>query len=144
MSAVVLDNSIVLCWCLADEVDPLAHRALRLTIEQGAIAPRLWRYELWNALLVNERRGRLEAADTRAVFLDLAQMRIELDADHEEAKVLDLAREHRLTAYDASYLEVARRRGLPLATLDRRLRDAAVAEGAALFGNAESAGTGSR
>ena len=134
MSAVVLDNSIVLCWCLADEVDPLAHRALLLTIEQGAVAPPLWRYELWNALLVNERRGRLEAADTRAVCLDLAQMRSELDADHEEAKVLDLAREHRLTAYDASYLEVARRRGLPLATLDRRLRDAAVAEGAALFG----------
>jgi len=140
LSAVVLDNSIVLCWCLADEVDPLAHRALLLTIAQGAVAPRLWRYELWNALLVNERRGRLEAADARAVFLDLAQMRIELDADHDEAKVLDLAREHRLTAYDASYLEIARRRGLPLATLDRRLRDAAVAEGTAIVDHPEPAG----
>ena len=136
MSAVVLDNSVVLCWCLADEVDPLAHRALRLTIEQGAVAPRLWRYELCNALLVNERRGRLETTDTRTTLLDLAQMRIELDNDHDEPNLLDLARRHDLTAYDASYLEVARRRGLPLATLDRRLRNAAAAEGAAVLDQA--------
>ena len=137
MTAVVLDNSIVLCWCLADEVDPLARSALLSTIEQGAVAPRLWRYELCNALLVNERRGRLEAADTRAILLDLAGMRIELDAQHDEANVLDLARKHQLTAYDASYLEVARRRRLPLATLDRRLRKAAAAEGTALFDDAK-------
>lgn len=136
MSAVVLDNSVVLCWCLADEVDPLAHRALLLTIEQGAVAPRLWRYELCNALLVNERRGRLKAADTRTTLLDIAQMRIELDNDHDEPNLLDLARRHDLTAYDASYLEVARRRGLPLVTLDRRLRSAAAAEGAALLDQA--------
>lgn len=136
MSAVVLDNSVVLCWCLADEVDPLAHRALLLTIEQGAVAPRLWRYELCNALLVNERRGRLETTDTRTTLFDIAQMRIELDSDHDEPNLLDLARRHDLTAYDASYLEVARRRGLPLATLDRRLRNAAAAEGAALLDQA--------
>lgn len=136
MSAVVLDNSVVLCWCLADEVDPLAHRALLLTIEQGAVVPRLWRYELCNALLVNERRGRLETADTRTTLLDLAQMRIELDHDHDEPNLLELARRQGLTAYDAAYLEVARRRGLPLATLDRRLRNAAAAEGAALLDQA--------
>lgn len=136
MSAVVLDNSVVLCWCLADEVDPLAQRALLLTIEHGAVAPRLWRYELCNALLVNERRGRLKAADTRTTLIDIAQMRIELDNDHDEPNLLDLARRHDLTAYDASYLEVARRRGLPLVTLDRRLRSAAAAEGAALLDQA--------
>ncbi len=133
MSVLVVDNSIVLCWCLADEVDPLAQHALLLTIGQGAVAPRLWRYELCNALLVNERRGRLKAADTRAALFDLDQMRIELDVDHDEPKVLDLARRGDLTAYDAAYLEVARRRGLPLATLDQRLRDAAAADGTPLL-----------
>ena len=63
-------------------------------------------------------------------------MRIELDNDHDEPNLLDLARRHDLTAYDASYLEVARRRGLPLVTLDRRLRSAAAAEGAALLDQA--------
>ena len=133
MTGIVLDNSVVLCWCLADEVDPLAHRALQLTIEQGAVAPRIWWYELWNALLVNERRGRLEEADTRTTLLDLGQMRIELDADHDDRNVLDLARRHNLTAYDAAYLEVSSRLRLPLATLDRRLQAAAAAEGTALL-----------
>ncbi len=133
MTAIVLDNSVVLSWCLADEVDPLAQRALQLTIEQGAVAPRVWPYELWNALLVNERRGRLEEADTRTTLLDLGQMRIELDAGHDDRNVLDLARRHHLTAYDAAYLEVAVRLRLPLATLDRRLQAAAAAEGARLL-----------
>lgn len=61
-------------------------------------------------------------------------MRIVLDAAHDERAMIDLAREHRLSVYDAAYLELAIRRQLPLASLDRQLRAAAVASGVALFG----------
>ena len=127
MSRIVVDNSIFLSWCLADENDPIAERAMELTIEQGAIVPGIWWYELRNALIVNERRGRLDAADSRSTLADLGVMRITIDRDHDEAPLLDLAREHDLSVYDAAYLEVALRRSLPLASLDRRLCDAASA-----------------
>ena len=126
MSAIVIDNSIVLAWCLADEEHPVADRAMQLCAADGAVVPSIWRYELLNALIVNERRGRLTAEDARQTLADLGEMRIERDAAHDEALLLRLAREYRLSAYDAAYLEVALRRELPIASLDRRLVDAAV------------------
>lgn len=132
MTALVLDNSVVLSWCLADERDPVAERAMRLATAHGAVAPGIWWYELRNALLMNERRGRLAPADTRATLADLREMRIETDGDHDEGGILDLSRRHALTVYDAAYLEVALRRALPLASLDGRLRRAADADGVAL------------
>ena len=125
MTSFVLDNSVVLAWCLEDEAQPLADRAMRRVTEEGAVAPAIWWYELRNALISNERRGRLSAADTRDNLADLAKMHILLDSNHDETTILDLARRHRLSAYAAAYLEVAMRRGLPLASLDRRLREAA-------------------
>ena len=125
MRHIVLDNSIVLSWCLADEDNPVAERAMRLVIANGAIVPGIWWYELRNALVVNERRGRLDATDTRSTLADLGNMRFTVDHEHDETALLDLARQHNLSVYDASYLEVARRRALPLASLDRRLRGAA-------------------
>ena len=58
---IVFDNSIVLSWCLAGEHDPLAELAMQLTIDGGAVVPAIWWYELRNALVVNERRGRIDA-----------------------------------------------------------------------------------
>ncbi len=78
-----------------------------------------------NALVANERRGRLKAQDTRATLADLEEMAIANDTTHNAELVLDLARKHGLSVYDAAYLEVAIRRVLPLASLDRRLRQAA-------------------
>ena len=68
MTRIVLDNSVVLTWCLADEHHPIAERAMQLVIEQGAVVPGIWWYELRNALMVNERRGRLSAADSRSTL----------------------------------------------------------------------------
>ncbi len=134
MSPIVIDNSIVLAWCLADEEHPVAEQAMRLTVEHGAVVPGIWRYELWNALIVNERRGRLTAEDARQTLADLAEMRIEHDGTHDEPRLLVLARRWNLSAYDAAYLEVAARRQLAIASLDDRLVDAAMGADVALVG----------
>lgn len=127
MTRIVLDNSIVLSWCLADEDDPIADLAMQVAVAHGAVVPGIWWYELRNALTVNERRGRIDAADTRSTLADLREMRITIDQDHDENVLLDLSRQHELSVYDAAYLEVALRRALPLASLDRRLCGAASA-----------------
>lgn len=82
---------------------------------------------------MNERRGRLSATDTAAILADLRQLRISADQAHDESVVFALARMHRLTVYDAAYLDVAQRRALPIASLDKRLREAAVSHGITLF-----------
>ena len=134
MSAIVLDNSVVLSWCLQDETEPLAEQAMHRVIEHGAIVPGIWWYELRNALVMNERRGRLSAADTAATLADLRQMRILIDQTHDESVVVALARGHHLPVYDAAYLEVALRHMLPIASLDQRLRQAAAAINITIFG----------
>ena len=135
MKPIVIDNSVVLAWCLADEEHNVAEQAMRLTAEHGAVVPGIWRYELWNALIVNERRGRLTAEDARQTLADLAEMRIKRDGDHDEAQLLALARQWGLSAYDAAYLEVAVRRQLAIASLDNRLVDAATGAAVPLVGH---------
>lgn len=131
--SLVIDASVALSWCLADEDDPLAEFAVRLTLEHFAIVPRIWWYEILNGLAVNRRRGRLDAADASATLADLKGMRILVDDDHSDGVILDLARKHGLSAYDAAYVETALRRSLPLASLDRRLRRAGEAAGATIL-----------
>ena len=131
--SIVVDNSIVVSWCLADEIDDLAERARQHVLAEGAVVPTIWWYELRNALLINERRGRLDAVDTDGILADILQMPFTLDRDHDDHTLVVLARQHNMTAYDAAYLEVALRRGLQLASLDRRLRQAAGARGVVLF-----------
>ena len=127
MTQIVLDNSVVLAWCLADESAQIADRAMQLAAAHGAVVPRIWWYEVRNALVVNEWRGRLNATDTRATLADIGELQIEVDHDHDESALLDISRTHHLSVYDAAYLEVAGRHGLPLASLDQRLRRAASA-----------------
>ncbi len=133
MSAIVLDNSVVISWCLQDKKDPLAEHAMDRVIRHGAVVPGIWWYELRNALVMNERRGRLNAADTAATLADLRQLRISVDQRHDESTVISLSRTHDLSVYDAAYLEVALRRTLPIASLDRRLRQAAAALNITIF-----------
>ena len=132
MTAIVVDNSIFLAWCLADEDEPMATHAMHHVAEEGGVAPRIWWYELRNALLVNERRGRMSAQQVSATLSDSLALGIAMDDQHDESRLLELARRYELTVYDAAYLEVAFRRGLPLATLDRQLREAAEAIGVAV------------
>ena len=132
MSPIVIDNSVFLAWCMGDEEEPTAAGAMQWVAENGGVAPRIWWYELRNALLMNERRGRISQQQVSETLADSLALGVSVEDEHEESQLLDLARRFELTVYDAAYLEVAFRRTLPLATLDRRLRKAATALGVAL------------
>lgn len=125
MTAIVIDNSVFLSWCLGVEDDATATRAMQRVADEGGLVPRIWWYELRNALLTNERRGRLSLQQVSDTLDDSLELGIAIDDEHDASLLLDIARRHGLTVYDAAYLEVALRRSLPLATLDRRLRGAA-------------------
>lgn len=129
----VIDNSVFLSWCMGDEDHPAATGAMRHVADHGGVAPRTWWYELRNALLVNERRGRISPQQVHDTLADSLALGIELDDAHDESLMLDLARRHELTAYNATYLEVALRRSVTLATLDRQLRATAASVGVSLF-----------
>ena len=131
MTPIVIDNSVFLAWCMGDEEEPTATSAMRHVIEQDGVAPRIWWYELRNALLVNERRGRISPQQVSDTLTDSLALGILIDDEHDESLLLDLGRRFELTVYDAAYLEVAVRRSLPLATLDLRLRRAAETVGIA-------------
>ena len=97
--------------------------------QDPAAVPALWWFEVRNILIVNERRGRIESADSDMFLNDLARLPIRIERGPDERLVVGLARKHRLTAYDAAYLDLAVRMTAPMATLDRALADAALAEG---------------
>lgn len=131
----VLDASVTASWCFPDETEATAEAAFdRLAVEE-AVVPALWWFEIRNILVVNERRGRIDAAGTAEVLADLDRLPIRVDRTPDGSTVIALARKHRLTAYDAAYLELARRRGEPLATLDQALAAAARTDGVALVGD---------
>ena len=131
--AFVLDASITACWAFQDEDHPDAALALDQMRTEEAVVPCLWWFEVRNILAVNERRRRITESDTAAFLLDLSRLRVRIDQLPEGDAVLRLARTHRLSVYDAAYLELAQREGLPLATLDADLRRAAAEEGVALL-----------
>jgi predicted nucleic acid-binding protein len=130
----VLDASIAASWAFADEDHPTAMLALECLRTDAALVPGLWWFEVRNTLIMSERRGRLTEADTAAFLRALARLGVAIDRAPDEAAVLALCRRHRLTVYDASYLELARRENLKLATLDGDLIRAAQAEGQPLLG----------
>jgi predicted nucleic acid-binding protein len=130
----VLDASIALAWAFADEDDPSATAALARIRSDEALVPSIWWFEVRNTLVVNERRGRLTEADTASFLRTLARFAVTIDRQPAEAEVLTLARQHRLSVYDAAYLELARRDSVPLATLDRALVAAARSERLMLIG----------
>ena len=132
--AFVVDASVAASWAFPDEGHPMATSALLRLSADRAQVPSLWWFEVRNTLLVNERRGRISEADATAFLQDLRRLAVLFDRDPDETTVLMLARRHKLTVYDASYLELALRLGLPLASLDRELREAATACGVPLFG----------
>ena len=129
MTPIVIDNSVFLAWCMGDEEEPTAISAMRHVAEEGGVTPRIWWYELRNALLMNERHGRISPQQVSDTLTDSLALGLSIDDEHDESLLLDLARRFELTVYDAAYLEVAFRRSLPLATLDHRLRKAAEAMG---------------
>jgi len=124
----VLDCSVALSWCFEDESDPYADRVLDSLQETSAIVPQLWTLEVTNVLLVAERRFRITRAQTGRLVALLQALPINTDeqtAIRALESILAIGRMEMLSAYDASYLELAIREGLPLATLDRQLAQAA-------------------
>ena len=128
----VLDNSVALAWCFEDEQSPPIMALLDRVVERGAIAPLLWPLEALNGLLVAERRRRLDAQKRAELASLLRALPITLDdetADKSWEDTLRLAERFTLSVYGATYLELAQRRRLPLASMDRALRNAAATLG---------------
>jgi predicted nucleic acid-binding protein len=132
----VLDASLALAWCFPDEVSDYSEQILVLLQSAEAFVPAIWPVEVANALLLGERRQRL-LSDQTAVFIDcLLSLPISLrhdDLAHSLVAIRALARAYGLSTYDASYLDLAVELGVPLATLDVRLRDAARRAGVSLL-----------
>ena len=130
----VLDASVAASWCFPDEFHPNAEAAFRLIAHEKALVPALLWFELRNVLLIGERRNRLSEAQTARFLKYVNELPIEVDRDPDDCLVLSLARTHRLSVYDAVYLELAQRKAIPLATLDGALINAARAEKVPLVG----------
>ena len=135
--SLVLDSSATLAWVSSDETTDPIRRLFDAVADDGAVVPALWRLEIANSLTVAVRRGRIDANFRRAVLSDLALLDITTDDHtnvHAWGETLSVADRFQLTVYDAAYLELAQRRNLPLATLDRELRVAAKSLGLNLMG----------
>ena len=129
----VPDASVAAAWVLPDEEAALADLALDRLGEETAKVPDVFWHELRNLLLSAERRGRIDGRHADASMARLRRLPIQSADDVDDREVMALARAHRLTAYDASYLTLAIREACALASLDRRLNEAAASEGVAPF-----------
>jgi predicted nucleic acid-binding protein len=126
-----------LSWCFEDERTPATKALLERVAETGAVAPQHWPSEILNGLAMGERRGRIDPTRRQRLADFLRDLPIALDTEttiQVWGPAQRLADRHRITFYDAVYLELAHRRKLPLATLDRELRSAAVTMGVPLLG----------
>ena len=125
----VLDASVTIVWAMRDEAHILADCAFLELKSGSAIVPAIWWYEIRNILVLNERRGRITQDDCTQFIHALQQFKIEISFPHDGAETMELSRKHRLSVYDAAYLALALREGLPLATLNKVLGEAATEEG---------------
>ena len=125
----VLDASVAMSWCFEDEAEGYADGILDKLVESEALAPSVWPLEVANVIVVAERRGRLRPTESSRFLHLLRSLPIEVIQEPSEGvtgEILALAREQDLSSYDASYLDLAMREGLPIATLDASLRSAAL------------------
>ena len=134
--SIVLDSSVTVAWYFDDERTAAVDAILSQVTESGAVVLSLWRLEVANALQMSVKRKRIDAA-YRDVSLDaLRALAIDIDSETDEhawSVTLRLAERFQLTLYDAAYLELAQRRGVPLASLDQDLREAGAALGITLL-----------
>jgi len=124
----ILDCSVTMAWCFEDEASAYADAVLGCLRTQTAWVPRLWHMEITNVLLVGERRGRISPTETQAFLVTLLELDIQTDISSphiNDPTVLELGRKHGLSSYDAVYVALALREQLPIATADRKMREAA-------------------
>ncbi len=123
----VLDSSVALSWVLPDESNPAVDSLCDRLTDDVALVPPVWPLEIGNALLVGMKRGRLTSRDLSRLLTEIRALPIEIDSASTARSLEDtlrIAQRYELTTYDASYIELAKRRGVALATLDHRLREA--------------------
>ena len=130
MSPIVIDTSITMSWCFEDEATDATWALLDRVAADGAVVPALWTIEVANVLAVAERRRRITEAQAARFDSLLARLPITVAPEAPmRSSLRDVARQHGLTAHDASYLWLAATRGLPLATSDAHLREACTEAG---------------
>jgi predicted nucleic acid-binding protein len=132
----VIDNSVVMAWCFEDQTNKYTESVLTRLETSEAFVPGIWPLEVGNVLLIAERKNILSKSDV-VRFLSLVHS-LPIIVEQESAgrmlmEIVARAREHQLLTYDASYLDLAMRRGLPLATQDKALANAAKKCGLSLF-----------
>ncbi len=129
MSRFVLDASVTLCWCFENQATGYTEDIFeRMAAGDEASVPFVWPLEVANALVRAERRKTLKVAQVTGFLEELSEWPIQVDTvgvGRTFQQILSVARQQNLSAYDAAYLELAIREGLPLATLDDELRKAA-------------------
>ena len=131
MTDFVLDNSVSMRWLLESEKPSdqrYADAVLKSLVEAEAFIPNLWHLEVTNVLLSAERRHEIESGETERFISQLESLPLHIDplTSHQSFnRILALSRIYKLSSYDAAYLELAIRQGLPLATLDKTLKKAA-------------------
>ena len=123
----VVDNSVVMSWCFKDEINDYADTVLDRLTESAAVVPSIWPLEVVNVLLVAERQKRLSESDSIRFLTLLSQLPIVVEYGRPDMmkELLALARSNNLSSYDASYLDLAMRKGVSIATLDNKLIEAA-------------------
>ncbi|RME82058.1 MAG: PIN domain-containing protein [Caldilineae bacterium] len=132
----VLDASVTMAWCFEDEASAYADAVLDSLTHAKAVVPAVWPLEVGNVLAVAQRRGRIDQAGSVRFVTLLMQLPIMVEPETPQrvfGEILALAREHDLSSYDASYLDLAMRAGIPLATQDKGLQQAVARAGVALY-----------
>ena len=127
-SSFVLDASLALAWCFETETNPFIDAVLDSFVNHTAVVPGIWPLEIGNALVVAERLKILDQASSTRFLNLLHQLPITIEQETPSrmfGEILLLAREQQLSTYDASYLDLAMRSGLPLASRDSALLQAA-------------------
>lgn len=136
-ATLIIDCSITMAWCFEDESTPKNLAVLDRLADEAALVPAHWYLEVSNFLAMAEKRRRITTAKSMEFLTYLGTLKFEID--HEVFgrafdQLLRLCRAHGLTSYDAAYLDLALRRGIPLASLDDELRVEAKSLGIALLG----------
>jgi predicted nucleic acid-binding protein len=133
----VMDNSSTMAWLLREETMANHDEFGQRLRARGAVVPMHWKLEIANALVQGVRRNKVDQPDVETFLTALGLLPIEIDQQTAQRvwdESLTLAQKHHLSVYDAAYLELAIRRSLPLATLDKALAKAARAEGIKVIG----------
>jgi len=139
MTGFVLDNSVAMRWLLESPKasdQKYAEIVLKSLSEQDAVVPNLWHLEACNIVLGAENRGEITVGESEKFINQLENLPIHIDtmsANQAFSRTINLARTYKLSSYDACYLELAVREGLPIATLDKALRKAAKKANVGLF-----------